>query len=273
MRVQVDSYEDAARECVKLRREVSSLRETAREYQRQDEALQPSLNEERARNLVETSIKVAIGRYEMPVPFKLEVLEALPNNYKSALKHTLSWRPNAAKNPELKQILLNTFAELLREEWLVAIESSSLDAQAWYLPFFVTKSAKPKVVYDGAAVAEGMSINQAALAGENLLNGLVEVLIRFRLRRYACVANISKCFFQVEIPCDQQDWFRIVWYENNDLDHGKPQVFRFTRHVWGINSSPYVALLALNRLVEENPTNASKVTLNAIENNRYMDDI
>ena len=244
-----------------------------REYERQDEALQPSLNDERARNLVETRIKVANGRYEMPVPFKSEVLEALPNNYESALKRTLSLRRNVAKNPKLKQILLDTFAELLREEWLVAVESNSLDVQAGYLPFFVTKSAKPRVVYDGAAVAEGMSINQAVLAGENLLNGLVEVLIRFRLGRYACVADISKCFFQVGIPCDQQDWFRIVWYENNDLDHGMPQVFRFTRHVWGISSSPYVALLALDRLVEENPSNASKLTLNAIENNRYMDDI
>ena len=270
MRVQIESYEDAARECVKLRHEISSLRETVQEYERQDEALQLSLNDERARNLVEIRIRVANGGYEMPVPLKSEVLEALPNNYESALKRTLSLRRNVDKNPELKQILLDTFAELLRE---VAVESNSLDIQAWYLPFFVTKSAKPRVVYDGAAVAEGMFINQAVLAGKNLLNCLVEVLIRFRLGRYACVADISKCFFQVGIPCDQQDWFRIVWYENNDLDHGNPQVFRFTRHVWGITSSPYVALLALNRLVEENPTNASKLTLNAIENNRYMDDI
>ena len=160
LRVQVESYEDAACECVKLRHEVSSLRETVREYERQDEALQPSLNDKRARNLVETRIKVANGRYETPVPFKLEVLKALPNNYESALKRTLSLRRNVAKNPELKKILLNTFAELLREEWLVAVESNLLDVQAWYLPFFVTKSAKPIVVYDGAAVAEGMSINQ-----------------------------------------------------------------------------------------------------------------
>ena len=34
-----------------------------------------------------------------------------------------------------------------------------------------------------------------------------------------------------------------------------------------------MALLALNRSVEENPTNASKLTLNAIKNYRYMDDI
>ena len=130
LRVQVESYEDAACECVKLRHEVSSLRETVREYERQDEALQPSLNDERARNLVETRIKVSNGRYEMPVPFKSEVLEALPNNYESALKRTLSLRRNVAKNLKLKQILLDTFAELLREEWLVAVESNSLDVQA-----------------------------------------------------------------------------------------------------------------------------------------------
>ena len=141
MRVWVDHYKDAARECLKLRHEVSSLRETAREYESQDEALQPSLNVERARNLVETHIKVANGRYEMPEPFKSEVVEALPNNYECTLKRTLSLRRNTAKNSELKQILLDTFAELLREEWLVAVESNLLNARAWYLPFFVTKSA------------------------------------------------------------------------------------------------------------------------------------
>ena len=57
---------------------------------------------------------------------------------------------------------------------MAAVESNSLNAHAWYLPFFVTKSAKPRVVYDGAAVAEGMSNYQAVLAGGSLLKGLVE---------------------------------------------------------------------------------------------------
>ena len=74
-------------------------------------ALQPSLNNELARNLVETHIKVANGRREMPTPFKSEVLETLPNDYESAVKRTLSLRRNAAKNHKLKQILLDTFAE------------------------------------------------------------------------------------------------------------------------------------------------------------------
>ena len=39
------------------------------------------------------------------------------------------------------------------------------------------------------------------------------------------------------------------------------------------NSSPYIALLAIERLVSENCTNASHVTLEAVENNRNIDDL
>ena len=75
----------------------------------------------------------------------------------------------------------------------------------WYLSFFVTKQKKARVVYDGAATFTGKCRNQAVLAGTNLQNNLVEVLIRFRIGRYACIADLSKCFFQVAIPEKQGD--------------------------------------------------------------------
>ena len=34
---------------------------------------------------------------------------------------------------------------------------------------------------------------------------MLEVLFRFRLGKFACVADLSKCFFQVKIPESQQD--------------------------------------------------------------------
>ena len=67
------------------------------------------------------------------------------------------------------------------------------------------------------------------------------------------------------MPEKQRDLFRIIWFKNNDLE---PQVFRSSRHVWGINTSPYVVLLAIERLITENPTKASDRTLNAIDKNR-----
>ena len=97
------------------------------------------------------------------------------------------------------------------------------------------------------------------LAGENLLNGLSEVLTLFRMGKNACVTDLSRCIFLVKIPTDQRDLFRLVWFKDNDLDNTDTQIYRFTRHVWGVNSSPFIALLAMKRLAEENPTNAGQL--------------
>ena len=51
------------------------------------------------------------------------------------------------------------------------------------------------------------------------------------------------------------------------------QVYRFVRHVWGINSSPCIALLSIQHLLSENPTNACEKTLTVLEKSRYMDDV
>ena len=75
------------------------------------------------------------------------------------------------------------------------------------------------------------------------------------------------------MPESPRDLFGLIWYRNYDFDEGKVQLYRFTRHVWGINSSPLIALFAIEKLIAENPTNADSMTLTAIENNRYMDDL
>ena len=128
-------------------------------------------------------------------------------------------------------------------------------------------------MFYGAATFKGGALNDAVHSGINLLNSLVEVLTRFRVERYACTADLSKCFFQVAMPESQRDLFCLIWYRNNDLDKGKIQLYRFTRHVWGINSSPFIALFAVEKLIAENATNADTLTLTAIENNWYMDDL
>ena len=137
----------------------------------------------------------------------------------------------------------------------------------------MTKQDKPRVVFDGAAKFQGSALNDAVLSGVNLLNNLVDVFTRFRVDKYACMANLSKCFFQVSLPENLRDLFRLVWFRNSDIDGGYNRLFQFTRHVWGINSSLYIALFAIKRLKSENPTDAGELTFTAIENNRYMDDL
>ena len=76
-----------------------------------------------------------------------------------------------------------------------------------------------------------MCLNHAVLPGANLLDKFTDVLTRFRLGRFACMADLSKCFFQISIPEDQRDLFRLVWFKDNDIKLGETEIFRFSRHV------------------------------------------
>ena len=72
---------------------------------------------------------------------------------------------------------------------LVPVVDSDFDHdRCWDLPFFVSKQDKPRVVFDGAATFQGVSLNDAVLPGVNLLNGLVGVLNHFRLGRFAALS-------------------------------------------------------------------------------------
>ena len=88
-------------------------------------------------------------------------------------------RETALRNSTLKQTLVDTFAELISKKWIKPVTGQELNTlSCWYLPFFVSKTAKPRVVYDGSAVVDDLSLNQAVLSGENLLNNFVEVFCR-----------------------------------------------------------------------------------------------
>ena len=78
------------------------------------------------------------------------------------------------------------------------------------------------------------------------------------------MSDVTKCFFQIQLPAAQRDLFRLLWFENNDVERGKLVSYRFRVHPWGIKSSPYIACLAFKKLVEENPTCASDMTLQNI---------
>ena len=172
----------------------------------------------------------------------------------------------------LQQTLVDTFSQLICEKWIEPVEdlSSCVDL-TWYLPFFVTKSAKLRLVYDGVAAVQGTSSNQAVFTDENLLNNLVEVLIRFRLDKFACVTDLSKCVFRSFILLSQRYFVWLIWLKDSDVKTGDIRVHRFTRHILGINSSLFVALFAIKRLFEGNPVNASSLTLKAVELYHYVD--
>ena len=201
--------------CQQLKLENLGLKESLRNYELEDEVIQPSKNDEIVRELVESSVNVVSNRYEIPVA---NVVESSPNNYPCALHRTSSLRRKALSDVSLKNLLIDKFDEMISEGWITPVYGTPEDSGCWYLLFFVIKQDKARDVFDGAATFKGLSLNDAVFAGSNLLNGLVEVLTRFRIRKYACMADLSKCFFQVAIPEKQRELFRLIWFKDNNLD-------------------------------------------------------
>ena len=66
--------------------EIASFKESVRNFEKEDDLIQPSTNDEIARGLVEANVKMKNSRYKIPVPFKPDVLKFIPNDYTCALK-------------------------------------------------------------------------------------------------------------------------------------------------------------------------------------------
>ena len=130
-------------ECEQLKQEIAGLKESLRKYEIEDKVKQLSVNDEMKRQVVESNVKVIIGRYEIPVPLKMDVVTNLPDCYVCALKQTTNLRRNALKNVKLKDILEETFREMISEGWIVPADDAILsDTKCWYLSFFVTLLAR-----------------------------------------------------------------------------------------------------------------------------------
>ena len=71
-RVSVEALPSAACDCHELKQKVIALKEAFREYELEDETIQPSKTDELAKSLEEPHINVVDGRYEMPVPLKMK---------------------------------------------------------------------------------------------------------------------------------------------------------------------------------------------------------
>lgn len=65
-----------------------------------------------------------------------------------------------------------------------------------------------------------MSLNDFIYEGPDLLNSLVEVLVRFRRHKFAIASDIQKMYLNVKVPQNDRDALRVLWWPNGDIIHG-----------------------------------------------------
>ena len=188
-------------------------------------------------------IKYVDGRYEVGFPWKPGMADTLQDNEKLARVRLDSLCRKLDKDTDL-QCRYNSVLQEMENDGI--IEEVPVDQKVsphpatFYMPHrpVVKESSsttKVRPVFDASAAGRnGVSLNDCMEAGPNLMPNLPEILIRFRRRKIALTADITKAFLQVKISDSDRDVSRFLW----KLD-GTVRVMRFTRVPFGNKSSPF----------------------------------
>ncbi|KAH8320190.1 hypothetical protein KR059_011228, partial [Drosophila kikkawai] len=198
----------------------------------------------------ETVVRLPSGRLQVSLPFKSSPT-CLGSSFEMARRRFLSLERRLSKNPNT-QLMFNQFMEeYLALGHMTAIEGSIPKDPHCFIPYQCverpqSKSTKLRVVFDASCkTTSQMSLNDLLMVGATILACLYSTLLRFRCRKFALVADITKMYRQVEIDEAQRIFQLIVWRR----DPVSPlEIYRLNTVTYGTASAPFLAVRCLKYL-------------------------
>ena len=135
----------------------------------------------------------------------------LLNNYYAALAQLKSLENRLGKDADLRERYAQTIKDDREKGYVKTFEPSESQKRSkreWYLPHYPVlnpnKPGKVQRVLNGAALFHKQSLNSALMAGPDLLQNLLYIILKFRQHRYGVSADIEAMFLQVGVPDKDQ---------------------------------------------------------------------
>lgn len=234
-----------------------------------------SEEDRRARELLrETTVRVG-DRFETGLLWKTDNPK-LPDSLPMALKRMRGLERKLVKNPEHKRNVDSQIAEYVRKEYAHIAKAEELaeaePGRIWYLPLnYVINPKKPgktRLVWDAAAAANGISLNDMLLKGPDLLASLPSVLCPFRERPIGFGGDIAEMYHQVKIR--KRDKYAQMFLYRHDQSTA-PVTYIMDVATFGSTSSPCSAQYVKNLNASEF-RNQYPDAVDAIVRKHYVDD-
>ena len=236
-----------------------------------DSRVTMSIEDKRALELMDKSVRKVDGHYQLALPWKQRP-PILPNNRNLADHRMRQLRRRLLSDDGLFGKYRATINDYLSKGYARKIPDSELAASegsVWYLPHHpVVHKQKPdkvRVVFDCAAKYQGTSLNDNLLQGPDLTNSLNGVLTRFRQEPVAVVADIEAMFHQVLVDPKDCNALRFLWWPEDDLTR-EPTEHQMLVHLFGATSSPTCSNFSLRK------TAIGPEIIRTVQRNFYVDD-
>ena len=211
-----------------------------------------SIREEVEQALIDKSVKVNLDLNctNALLPFLSDPIARLASNEKIALKIFQNQVKNLNKNKKDKEDVLKAekklhdlgFVEYIKnltnEEQTKLFSSSLLYFLPWRAVWNTNSISTPcRPVFDGSSATKtGFSLNDVLANGKNTMNKLLEVMIRWLIRRCAYHADLQNMYNRVFL--EPEDWCYQLYYFHSELDpEEKPKLKVIKTLIYGIKSS------------------------------------
>ena len=131
------------------------------------------------------------------------------------------------------------------------------------------ETTKTRIVFDASAKCNGVSLNDVIHQGPKLQQDLFDVLLHFRRYQVAVVCDIAEMYLRIGIGTEDKPYHRFLWRVNTQ--DRLPDVYKFDRVIFGINSSPFLAQFVLQHHARKHQADYGRAT-ETILKSTYMDD-
>ena len=217
-------------------------------------------------------------RYEVALPWR-DVTLVLPDNYQLSLRRLNSLLRRLKQQPKL----LGEYDKAIREQVEKGIVEVLEDPTAadgervHYLPHHAVirydkQTTKLRVVYDASAKTVGFSLNESLHAGPKFNQHIFEILLRFRVNKYAFIADIEKAFLMIAVVKRDRDVLRFLWVKDVSIQPPEIVVMRFARVAFGVTSSPFLLNATVKHHIEQYKL-SQPLTVTKLLRSMYVDDV
>ncbi|GBN52144.1 hypothetical protein AVEN_1231-1 [Araneus ventricosus] len=213
------------------------------------------------------------------IPWKSDKKYILSDNKKIAERQFERLRRRFVRNPELYKSYQAILHDYLRQR-IIELVPNTCDTEhnTFYLPHREVVrndrfSSKFRVVFDASSYDVGeVSLNDCLHIGPNLYPDIFDLLLRFRLYPIAFTADIKQAFLQIEVNGKDRDVSRFLFTDNPTDGSKLTQIYRFTRVLFGVNSSPFMLAATIKHHLRKYQ-GIYPETSEFLNNSIYIDDI
>ncbi|XP_055959109.1 uncharacterized protein LOC126831638 [Patella vulgata] len=218
------------------------------------------------------------GHYEVALPFREESLP-LKDNMDVVLKIMLRTERQLLRSPEKMKMYNEAMDDYVKRGFAKELSEDevkwALNQEHMFLPHHpVIKdsvSTALRVVFNAShkASPEDSSLNEALLPGPKLQPDLCQILLRFRINRFAVAGDVTKMFCMTNLAPAHWRYQLYLWRGGDTTI--SPKIYAMVTLMFGVTSSPYLAIQTMRHHLDKYSQSYSD-EVNEIRENMYVDD-